>query len=209
MWRQVFDTYITIVGNVLHAPEWRRLERGNTLVTRFRVAANSRRYDRELGRWVDGASLRVRVSCWRRLAENVAQSVLGGDPVIVTGRIYTRDWIGEDGQRRITYELDATAVGHDLARGTDVFTRQRAAMGLAVSDETFGGPGWEEAPSSESPPGPVGIPDTLGPEPDERASLVGASDSGPPEPDDPTAHDDALRVLRSAGLEPVGPQGEV
>jgi single-strand DNA-binding protein len=126
---------ITIVGNALNTPEWRRLESSKTLVAKFKVAATSRRYDREHGRWVDGASLRVRVNCWRRLAENVSASVLSGDPLIVTGRMYTRDWIGDDGQRRVSYELDAVAVGHDLSRGQSRFTRQRRASSTTVVDE--------------------------------------------------------------------------
>lgn len=144
----MFDTVVTIVGNALNTPEWRRLERSHALVAKFKVAANSRRYDKDSGRWVDGASLRVRVNCWRRLAENVASSVLGGDPVIVTGRMYTRDWIGEDGQRRISYELDAAAVGHDLSRGKCTFTRQRPTLGTIVVDD-----GHSDAWGDEQPTG--------------------------------------------------------
>ena len=71
----MFDTNVTIVGNVLTAPEWRRTTQSNTLVANFKVASTARRLDRETGRWVDGNSLRVRVNCWRKLAEGVA--VLG------------------------------------------------------------------------------------------------------------------------------------
>jgi single-strand DNA-binding protein len=122
---KMFDTPVTVVGNVMTAPEWRRTSVTNALVANFKVASSSRRYDRESGRWVDGPSLRVRVTCWRRLAEGVASSVMVGDPVIVTGRMYTRDWIAEDGTKRASYELDAFAVGHDLARGRGKFSRTR------------------------------------------------------------------------------------
>ena len=71
----MFDTYVTIVGNVLTAPEWRRTTQSGTLVANFKVASTARRLDRDSGRWVDGNSLRVRVNCWRRLAEGVAASV--------------------------------------------------------------------------------------------------------------------------------------
>ena len=79
------------------------------------MASTARRLDRANGDWVDGNSLRVRVNCWRRLAEGVASSVMVGDPVVVVGRLYTRDWIDEDGQRRVMYEMEAVAVGHDLS----------------------------------------------------------------------------------------------
>lgn len=129
------DTNVTIVGNALNTPEWRRLDESRTLVAKFKVASTSRRYDRQSNRWVDGSSLRVRVNCWRRLAENVSLCVHVGDPLIITGRLYSREWEGEDNVRRISYELDAVAVGHDLSRGRGRFTRQKANMGTTTVDD--------------------------------------------------------------------------
>jgi single-strand DNA-binding protein len=122
----MFDTYVTVVGNVLTAPEWRRTESTKALVTHFKVASTSRKLDRETGRWIDGNHLRVRVTCWRRLAENVAACVMTGDPVVVLGRLYTRDWVDPDGQHRVQYELEAVSVGHDLTRGQGTFKRIKA-----------------------------------------------------------------------------------
>jgi single-strand DNA-binding protein len=121
----MFDTYVTIVGNVLTLPEWRRTAQSGALVTTFKVASTARRLDRDTRRWVDGNSLRVRVNCWRRLAEGVAASVMVGDPVVVFGRMYTRDWIDDAGNHRTLYELEAIAVGHDLSRGRARFARNR------------------------------------------------------------------------------------
>ena len=53
----MFDTYVTIVGNVLTAPEWRRTTQSGTLVANFKVASTARRLDRDSGRWVDGNEL--------------------------------------------------------------------------------------------------------------------------------------------------------
>lgn len=131
----MFDTYVTIVGNVLTAPEWRRTAQSGTLVANFKVASTARRLDRESGRWVDGNSLRVRVNCWRKLAEGVASSVMVGDPIVVVGRLYTRDWTDDAGNHRTLYELEAAAVGHDLSRGRGKFLRNRAnAVTSAVED---------------------------------------------------------------------------
>ncbi|MFI6762354.1 single-stranded DNA-binding protein [Micromonospora sp. NPDC050417] len=124
----MFDTYVTIVGNVLTAPEWRRTTQSGTLVANFKVASTSRRLDRESGRWIDGNSLRVRVNCWRKLAEGVSSSVMTGDPVIVVGRMYTRDWVDDAGNHRTMYEMEAVAVGHDLSRGRGQFARNRPTM---------------------------------------------------------------------------------
>ncbi|MER5458788.1 single-stranded DNA-binding protein [Micromonospora sp. NPDC002389] len=131
----MFDTYVTVVGNVLTAPEWRRTTQSNTLVANFKVASTARRLDRDSGRWVDGNSLRVRVNCWRKLAEGVASSVMVGDPVVVCGRLYTRDWTDDAGNHRTLYELEAVAVGHDLSRGRGRFLRNKPNLATStISD---------------------------------------------------------------------------
>ncbi|MEU8081468.1 single-stranded DNA-binding protein [Catellatospora citrea] len=185
----MFDTNITIVGNVLTAPEWRRTSQSGQLVANFKVASTARRLDRANNRWVDGNSLRVRVNCWRRLAEGVASSVMVGDPVVVVGRLYTRDWIDEDGQRRVMYELEAAAVGHDLSRGRGRFARTKPGTSTsAVEDGTgesrVGGEETEAAPDMR-----------IGPDPndplfaDDDASFGGAFDL------------DAIASLRGGGLQ--------
>ena len=126
-----------IVGNVLTAPEWRRTQHTNALVANFRVASTSRRFDRDNNRWVDGDSLRVRVNCWRRLAEGVAASITVGDPVVVVGRLYTRDWTDNENNQRTSYEMEAVAVGHDLARGKGQVLPQPPV----AADQRGGGPG--------------------------------------------------------------------
>jgi single-strand DNA-binding protein len=131
----VFDTNIVIVGNVLTAPEWRRTSNTNSLVANFKVASTARRLDRESGRWIDGNSLRVRVNCWRRLAEGIASSVTVGDPVVVVGRLYTRDWTDGEGNTRTMYEMEAVAVGHDLARGRGKFYRNRPTLGTSAVED--------------------------------------------------------------------------
>ncbi|MCZ7418605.1 single-stranded DNA-binding protein [Verrucosispora sp. WMMA2121] len=152
----MFDTYMTIVGNVLTAPEWRRTAQSNTLVANFKVASTARRLDRDSGRWVDGNSLRVRVNCWRKLAEGVAASVMVGDPVVVCGRLYTRDWVDDAGNHRTLYELEAVAVGHDLSRGRGRFLRNRPTLATsAVSDadaeRRVQGEPTEPVPDDEAP----------------------------------------------------------
>ncbi|RZT80654.1 single-strand DNA-binding protein [Micromonospora violae] len=131
----MFDTYVTIVGNVLTTPAWRRTTQSSTLVANFKVASTARRLDRDSGRWVDGNSLRVRVNCWRKLAEGVAASVMVGDPVVVCGRLYTRDWTDDAGNHRTLYELEAVAVGHDLSRGRARFLRNRPSTTTSTVED--------------------------------------------------------------------------
>ncbi|WP_238016023.1 single-stranded DNA-binding protein [Dactylosporangium sp. AC04546] len=147
----MFDTTVTIVGNVLNPPDARRLVDSQALVTHFKVAAHSRKFDRAGERWVDGDSLRVRVNCWRQLADNVARSVNVGDPVIVTGRLYSRDWEGDDHVKRVSYELDAFSVGHDLARGRSKFARIKASTQTSSIDDEQADRRIGEAPTEPAP----------------------------------------------------------
>ena len=130
------DTFMTIVGNVVDAPRMRLTKSGHA-VTNFRVASTSRRYDREQQRCVDNCTLFVNVTCWRAMAENVAFSVHKGQPVVVTGRYYSREYeINET--VRISYELEANAVGHDLTRGTSEFRkviRPSVTVNVEVDDD--------------------------------------------------------------------------
>ena len=109
------ETPVTVVGTLASDMKPRRVGPDGTLVLNFRVACNERRYDKASESWVNGESLYLSVSCWRRLAENVA-SLVKGDPVIVRGKLRTREWSTEQGERRSVVELEATAVGPDLAR---------------------------------------------------------------------------------------------
>jgi single-strand DNA-binding protein len=164
----VFETNIVLVGNVLTAPEWRRTASTGALVATFRVASTARRMDRESGRWVDGDSLRLRVSCWRKLAEGVSASIAVGDPVVVMGRIFTRDWTDSDGNARVSYEMEASAVGHDLGRGKAKFFRTRPTATDAATgpeaDSVVRGEAAELVPGDEVPVGyGEGIPDVEDP----------------------------------------------
>lgn len=133
------DTMMTLVGNVVDQPRMRRTKNGN-IVTNFRVASTSRRFDREQGQWIDNATLFVNITCWRAMGENVEQSMRKGQPVIVTGRYYTREYTVNE-VVRTSYELEATAVGHDLSRGVTSFERvYRAAPTVTITRDADGVP---------------------------------------------------------------------
>jgi len=115
------ETMMTIVGNVVDMPR-RRETRNGHVVTNFRIASTSRRYDREQEKFIDDSTLYITVTCWRAMGVNVDKSLKKGQPVVVYGRYYMREWKQEE-QLRTSYELEALAVGHDLSRGTAEFTR--------------------------------------------------------------------------------------
>jgi single-strand DNA-binding protein len=196
----MFDTYVTVVGNVLTAPEWRRTSNTGSLVASFKVASTARRLDRENGRWIDGNSLRVRVACWRRLAEGVASSVTVGDPVVVVGRLYTRDWTDSAGVHRALYEMEAVAVGHDLSRGRARFARNKPTLATsAVEDEEADGRVRGE-PSEPVPDGaaPARLGDLFDDDDPDFATAPVPSRSGT----------DELTQLRGGGFDPLADPGD-
>ncbi|MDT9686356.1 single-stranded DNA-binding protein [Streptomyces sp. TRM76323] len=117
------DTLVTIVGNVATHVEYRETPTGG--VARFRLAATTRRWDRERSAWADGHTSFYTVNAWRQLGANLAASVTVGEPLVVHGRLRVREEPtgGRDGQRRTFVDIDAVAAGHDLTRGTAAFRR--------------------------------------------------------------------------------------
>ena len=65
------------------------------------------------------------MTCWRQLAVHVVDSLKKGDAVIVSGRLRTDRWVGNDGVARAAFAVDATWVAPDLRRGTASFNRAR------------------------------------------------------------------------------------
>jgi single-strand DNA-binding protein len=131
------ETIVTMCGNVAVGPERIVSAEGLTIAS-FRIAANSRRFDREQRTWVDGDTTWMTVTCFRALAANVLESVHTGQPVIVRGRLQTREWQKEERKGTRT-ELVAQAVGHDLSWGRSSFTKatrsERQEPGRAEADQ--------------------------------------------------------------------------
>jgi single-strand DNA-binding protein len=132
------DTQMTIVGNVVDSPKLRRTKNGH-LVASFRVASTPRRFDRERQSWVDGTTLFVSVTAWRALGENVAASLQKGQPVVVTGRYCQREY-EQNETLRTAYELEASAVGHDLCRGVSRFEKMVRTVVATVDLDAQGIP---------------------------------------------------------------------
>ena len=139
------ETPVTVVGTLVSDMRPRRVGPDGTLVLNFRIASNERRFDKTSESWVDGESLYLSVNCWRRLAENAA-SLVKGDPVIVSGKLRTREWTTEQGERRSVVELEANAVGPDLARCAATVRKQRREQPPSAGDEdTEASPGEDRA----------------------------------------------------------------
>lgn len=126
------DAYVQLTGNVGGTVEFR-----NTTVpiANFRLAHTPR--VRRNGEWSDAPTTWITVTCFRSLAENIKASLHKGQPVLVAGRLRTNVWSKEG----VTYErltLEATAVGHDLTRGTATFFRSKTEAWGDQRDDSRG-----------------------------------------------------------------------
>lgn len=98
---------VMLIGNVGTDPEMRYTANGNA-VTTFRLAC-SRNFAgtdgerREETEWFT-------VVTWNKLAETCSQFLQKGRRAYVEGRLQTRSWEGQDGQKRYRTEVIANTV---------------------------------------------------------------------------------------------------
>ena len=110
------DNTVVVVGNLTDDPELRFTPQG-VAVANFRLAV-SRRVKDESGQWKDGETSFFRISCWRQLAENVAESLTRGSRTMVAGRLRMRQWETQEGEKRSVVEIEADEVGPSLKWAT-------------------------------------------------------------------------------------------
>lgn len=107
------DIPVHIHGNLVADPELTFTKDGVPVV-RFRVAQSSRFFDPDEKKWVTRDTVYLTCQAWRHLAENVADSLERGMPVLVIGRFKQRTFDTADGPRVVT-EVEASHAGPDLA----------------------------------------------------------------------------------------------
>ena len=141
---------ITLTGLVATPP--RHLVTSEGLpITSFRLASTQRRFDRSQEKWIDGETNWYTITAFRQLALNSNASIEKGQRVLVTGRLKIRDW--ENGERTgTTVEIEADAIGHDLAWGTAAFTRSVSTATVAPAEPEAAA---EEFPSEIEASAPV------------------------------------------------------
>ena len=143
---------ITVVGHVGSKPRLRAMASG-AVVADFRVAFTPSRQNKATGEWQDLETMWFTVSCWRTLAEHASLSFDKGDRVIVTGRFSIRSYKTDQGEPRVSLEIDASSVGMDLTRGPVV--QRRIERVAAASEEQVApasaGDDWTSAASEGDP----------------------------------------------------------
>jgi single-strand DNA-binding protein len=139
------DNNITLVGNVTDDPELRFTPSGLP-VANFTVAVN-RRFKNQSGQWEDKLDGFFRCSCWRDMAENVAESIVKGQRVMVVGRLQEQRWEDQEGNKRSRLEIQVDEVGPSLRWATAQVTKSSRSAPKEGGDWSGGG---------SSTPAPVG-----------------------------------------------------
>ena len=96
---------VVLIGNLTRDPELRYTPSGLPVAT-LRLAVN-RNFTNQRGE-IDTDFFNIVV--WRNQAENCAEYLSKGRQIAVTGRLQSRSWEGNDGQKRSTVEVVADRV---------------------------------------------------------------------------------------------------
>jgi single-strand DNA-binding protein len=135
-----------IIGNLGRDPEMRYTPNGQA-VTQFTVAVN-RNYRDANGEWKEETEW-FRVVAWGPLAERTAEHLRKGRKVYVEGRLQTRNWEGQDGQKHYTTELIASTVTGLDARPREDGAPEMAGVKPARSGGAPSEPGGDDLGSSD------------------------------------------------------------
>ena len=138
---------VTLVGNLVDDPELRFTPSGVALA-KVRFAVNRRWRDRN-EEWQEETSF-FGGTCWREMAESVAESLQKGTRVIVSGQLEQRSWETQEGEKRSVVEIRIDEIGPSLRWATATVTRTPRSGG----DYGGGQPAQPAAPVAKDDWGP-------------------------------------------------------
>lgn len=96
---------VILIGNLGTDPEVRRLESGTPLA-RLAIATSETYTDRNTGEKVENTEWH-NVTVWRGLAEVAEKYLHKGDQVYIEGKLKTRSWEDENGQKKYATDIIA------------------------------------------------------------------------------------------------------
>jgi len=141
----MMSTNVTLTGTLGRDPELRFTPAGKAVVTLSVVTSKSVKTDD--GKWENHEETWWRVTAWDQLAENVAETLVKGDPVIVVGRSFMESYRDKEGNDRQSLKVNAFNVGLDLKRRqATVLREQQTRPSQAPSGASTGDPWGEDVP---------------------------------------------------------------
>ncbi|PRZ07587.1 single-strand DNA-binding protein [Isoptericola sp. CG 20/1183] len=133
------EATVTVTGYVGTTPAL-HLSQNDVAWTSFRVGSTRRLRDAVTGEWRDGRTTWFTVKAFRGAARTVCESLVQGQPVVLTGRLSAEEWTDRDGRDRVNLVVDADAIGPDATRGMTRYTKVVHESGPVPDDE--GGSPW-------------------------------------------------------------------
>lgn len=109
---------VCLIGRLTKDPEVRYTQSNNTMVVSFNLAVNRRFTKENEERQADFIS----IVAWSKTAEFVSKYFKKGQQVGIVGRIQTRNWDDEQGQKHYATEVIAEEVYFADSKREDVFT---------------------------------------------------------------------------------------
>ena len=132
---------VILMGNLTRDPELRFIPNGSA-VANLRIAVN-RTYKSQSGEQREEVTY-VGIVVWGKQAENCNEYLSKGSPVFIEGRLQSRQWETEDGQKRSVLEVVADRVQFLSRRRDDASTG-----GGAAPTSPAGGASSGNAPGSD------------------------------------------------------------
>ena len=141
---------LMIIGNLGRDPEMRYTPTGKP-VTQFTVAVNQSTRNQQTGEWTEDTDW-FRVSVFGDRAERAAEQLRKGNRVFVEGRFRTREFEGQDGQKRTSLDLTADNVISLEKRPRDEEGSFTGAPGGATAGAPSGAPSGGFSGGGSRPP---------------------------------------------------------
>ena len=100
--------YVAVMGWVTHDPELKYTPKGNAVCS-FSIGVNRSWKDKDTNEWKKEASF-FRVQTWGKAAERCGEIMKKGSAVLIEGRLRSRSWNTQDGEKRNVVEIVSTRV---------------------------------------------------------------------------------------------------
>lgn len=176
-------TTVTITGRVGSDVTLHIDGKGTNHFARFRLVSPRGRWTDD-GQWEEYEGGWYTVKAWGSLAQNIAASLRKGQPIMVIGRPAAQAWQDKEGKIMSEIAINASAVGHDLARGVSSYAKPPRHPAAAAPGEN------EAAPHQPVPAERVEEPDNASEEAPGSSALASATSGAHPAEVQVTSPDD-------------------
>ena len=155
-------TPITIVGNLTADPDLRFTSSGMALAN-MTVAVSDRKQNKTTNEWEDGVTTFYRCTAFRKMAENVAETLERGMSVIVYGRIEQESYETKGGEKRTDFKVLVDNIGPSLKNATAKVTKLSREAGNSNVTRQQGNDPWGAQGDDPWASAPIGKSDDIPP----------------------------------------------